>query len=210
VRTVAALYVDEVRGPYHHLPGVEVWGESRDATLYVGPHPVVAHPFCGPWGRLAHLCTQQDPQHAIRAVEQVLQWGGVLEHPANSRLWAELGLPRPFKAVPSSAPPVWALEVEQCRWGHAACKRTWLLFASIDPQDLPPIPAWREPTAVIDTNARHKGKGLGKASGEARLTHVPKSRRHLTPPDFAAWLVTAARKARSGVGAELGLIKRLF
>jgi len=51
---IAALFVDEL-GPYAGMPGVDAWGESRDATKYTGPAPCVAHPPCGPWGRLRRL-----------------------------------------------------------------------------------------------------------------------------------------------------------
>ena len=47
---VAALYVDVNRGPYPSIEGVDVWGAERDATVYDGALPVVAHPPCGHWG----------------------------------------------------------------------------------------------------------------------------------------------------------------
>ena len=53
-RTVAALYVQK-GGAYYDLEGVDPWDEQRDARLYAGPHPVVAHPPCSRWCRLAGL-----------------------------------------------------------------------------------------------------------------------------------------------------------
>ena len=46
---IAALYV-QTGGAYYGLPDVDPWDEARDARLYAGPHPVVAHPPCGQWG----------------------------------------------------------------------------------------------------------------------------------------------------------------
>ena len=47
---IAALYVAP-NGSYIGLPGVDAWTEARDARLYAGPHPVVAHPPCQRWGK---------------------------------------------------------------------------------------------------------------------------------------------------------------
>ena len=49
---IAALFVQR-RGVYADLPGVEVWDRKRDARLYAGPWPVVAHPPCSTWCQLA-------------------------------------------------------------------------------------------------------------------------------------------------------------
>lgn len=75
--TIAALYIDP-RGPYPKIPGVESWDETRDARTYAGPHAIVAHPPCGPWGRLRHLYRGSEHDCAPRAVEQVRTFGGVL------------------------------------------------------------------------------------------------------------------------------------
>lgn len=58
---IAALYIDAARGPYTNMPGIDAWGIERDATLYPGPHPVIAHPPCGPWGRFRWRCND-DPR----------------------------------------------------------------------------------------------------------------------------------------------------
>lgn len=49
---LAALYV-ETNGCYFGLPGVDPWDINRDARLYQGPWPVVAHPPCERWGRFS-------------------------------------------------------------------------------------------------------------------------------------------------------------
>jgi hypothetical protein len=42
---IAALFV-ETNGIYYNRPNVDPWDEARDARLYEGPWPVVAHPPC--------------------------------------------------------------------------------------------------------------------------------------------------------------------
>jgi len=97
---VVALYVDP-RGPYPKLVA-DWYDEKRDARTYDGPLPIVAHPPCGPWGRLRHLSRKDSPELAIRAVEQVRRWGGVLEHPEGSLLWNRCGM-----AGPGELPDAW-------------------------------------------------------------------------------------------------------
>ena len=187
--TVAALYVD-ARGPYPSLPRVDAWHLPRDARTYSGPHPVVAHPPCATWGRWRWRATGGDEEHSCgpRAVAQVRAHGGVLEHPAASNLWTECGLP-----VPGALPDAWGgwtLEVDQCDWGHPARKRTWLYLVRVGV--LPPTPAPGEPVAVVCPTAGYRGR----RGDPGWRPHVPKSRRHLTPPAFAAWLVALAEGVR--------------
>lgn len=52
--TIAALFV-QTGGCYFGVPGVDPWDVKRNAMLYDGPHPVVAHPPCSVWCRLAGL-----------------------------------------------------------------------------------------------------------------------------------------------------------
>lgn len=89
-RPIAALFVDRA-GIYASVPGVDTWDESRDARLYAGPHPVVAHPPCTRWCRLAGLVEARwgykrgdDGGCFASALASVRKWGGVLEHPAYS------------------------------------------------------------------------------------------------------------------------------
>src|SRR5437868_6017010 len=51
---IAALYV-QTGGVYYGLDDVDPWDEVRDARLYPGPWPVVAHPPCARWSRTAAL-----------------------------------------------------------------------------------------------------------------------------------------------------------
>lgn len=40
---IAALYVEK-DGCYFGIDGVDTWDEERDARMYPGPHPIIAHP----------------------------------------------------------------------------------------------------------------------------------------------------------------------
>ena len=89
--TVAALWVDQ-KGPYPEMAGVDCWTRERDARIYAGPHPIIAHPPCGPWGRYWHVC-KQPKEDGIIAMELVHRFGGVVEQPTTSTLFREHGLP---------------------------------------------------------------------------------------------------------------------
>lgn len=135
---VAALYV-QTGGCYYGLEGVDPWDEKRDARLYNGPHPVIAHPPCQLWGSLAyvnyaryggdHNKPGNDGGCFKAAVDAVLQYGGVLEHPAFTRAWEKYGLVRPTGIGWHNAGDYWVCEVWQSAYGHLAQKRTWLLYA---------------------------------------------------------------------------------
>lgn len=131
---IAVLYA-YADGPYAGLDGVDVWCERRDARNYAGPHPVVAHPPCSRWCRLAGLVEArwghvrgQDDGTFAHALAAVRAFGGVLEHPAYSDAWSAFDLPVPprhggwVRGICGG----WACHVEQGRYGHAAKKATWL------------------------------------------------------------------------------------
>lgn len=152
-QVVSALYVLE-NGPYFNLDGVDPWPESRDARTYAGPHPVVAHPPCARWSRMAGL-VQHRYGHKIgddggcfaAALTSVRQWGGVLEHPAYTDAWYAYGLPAPKRGwwQREAFGPGWTTEVSQSAYGHRARKRTWLYAVVPDP----PALDWSEPPAEV-------------------------------------------------------------
>lgn len=104
---------------------LDIWDTTRDANLYDGDGPIIAHPPCGPWGKLAHLSTE-DRRHGIRAMELVHQYGGVVEQPAGSQLFKLHGRP--------GALILW---VNQADYGHPSMKPTDLyLWACADIEGL--------------------------------------------------------------------------
>lgn len=143
---IAALFVDP-QGVYSTIPGVDCWGEDRDARKYTGPHPVVAHPPCQLWGRFAHVnyarwggthnMPGNDGGCFAAALAAIREFGGVLEHPAYSDAWAAYKIPRPILwGWSSMRQGEWTCEVWQSAYGHKARKRTWLYYVGPKPADL--------------------------------------------------------------------------
>ena len=169
---IAALYIDRA-GPYWNRPDVDAWDAERDATNYSGPWPVVAHPPCGPWGRYHHRSRHQRKDLAIRAIDQVRRWGGVLEHPHSSQLWKDQNLTRPGEFLDRFGG--WSLDLSQCWWGHPAQKKTRLYIVGL-PRLSVSLPTFRPGQTAL-------------------LENLAKSKRHLTPPAFAEWLIELAKMA---------------
>jgi len=190
----AALYVHE-HGAYADLDA-DLWPAARDARLYRGSLPVVAHPPCETWCQLAPLVRHNigreigdDGGTFAAALDAVRRFGGVLEHPAYSYAWSRFGLPRPIRGgwTRSLDDPGWTTEVSQGAYGHPARKRTWLYVVGAEP---PPLD-WSEPPA-----SRCIG---GKYSGRGRVRGVLAN---ATPPDFARTLAAIAGMCSSDEADE--------
>jgi hypothetical protein len=199
LRTVAALYVDP-RGPYPKMPGVECWDETRDARLYDGPHPVVAHPPCKNWSSLRHLATTNESDCGLIAFAQVRKFGGVLEQPNGSRLFEAVAAPMPGRGRCADVGET--IEVEQVAWGHVARKKTWLYFVGIDRYLVlagvktgGTVTHWCSGfrSSTHATPKRYKQNGCAVPPG---IKVCSAQQRRRTPPLFAEWLVSLARSVR--------------
>ena len=192
---VAALYVD-ARGPYPKLPGVRCWTgpPESDARCYMGPWPVVAHPPCGNYCKVSYLRGYDDSDCGIRAVEQVRAYGGVLEHPAHSKLWNVEHrfdkLPRPGETDMVGG---YTIAVNQCDWGHCCRKPTWLYLRNV-PRELLVNPPRREPTHWA-SGGRTKSSRTG-SDVPPGIKVASTQQRNRTPPAFAEYLVSLARAAQ--------------
>jgi hypothetical protein len=136
---IAALFV-ETNGVYFNLPDIDPWDQSRDARLYNGPYPVIAHPPCQLWGKMArvnfarwggeHNRPGNDNGCFKSALASVEKWGGVLEHPSQTYAWKDFGLRKPQKNkwIKDHDNIGWVCEVWQSVYGHRANKSTWLYY----------------------------------------------------------------------------------
>lgn len=189
--SVAALYV-QTNGVYYGLDGVECWDEKRDARLYAGPWPVVAHPPCSRWCQLAYI-NQKRYGHKVgddggcfaHAFDDVRRYGGVLEHPAFSYAWKEFRIQRPQRGSWQRTIDVaWVTEVSQSAYGHMARKRTWLYAVCASP----PALDWSEPAPRAQVS-------FCKNHGNSALPRMSKKAAAATPIAFRDLLISIAGSA---------------
>lgn len=200
---VAALFV-QPDGCYADHPGVDAWPESRDARNYKGPWPVVAHPPCQLWGAMAavnyarwggeHNKPGNDDGCFESALRSVIEYGGVLEHPAKTRAWAHYGLEKPVGIGWKSANGGWVCEVWQSAYGHRANKATWLYYRGNQP---PADLRWSRPTGTHQVGFQdRRGKDKNKPT-------LGKREANATPVEFRDELLALARLSVSDTaGAE--------
>lgn len=210
--SIAALFVAK-NGSYAGLPGVDVWDEARDARLYVGPWPVVAHPPCQRWGKLwagQPLHIKRTGQRKTKgddggcfaaALGAARQFGGVIEHPWQSHAWPHFGLnipPREGGWVNAAFwLDAWTCCVEQGQYGHYARKPTMLLVFGVPYHRLPQL-KWgkteaRLDPAVVERMGLKRAKRLGEVG--ARGGGKDSAPRIGTPEPFRDLLISIARSA---------------
>jgi len=212
---IAALFVAK-NGCYFGLDNVDPWDEARDARKYAGPWPVVAHPPCSRWCRLAGLVEArwghkrgEDGGCFASALASVRKWGGILEHPAYSDAFAAHGMPAPKPGGwQRCLDGGWGCHVEQWHFGHPAKKATWLyaygatflpsLIWGTTPDTAPPALighdtpqglARRRPRALISWCGYHV------ADGEVRQ-RLGKKAASATPLAFRDLLISIAEGCR--------------
>jgi hypothetical protein len=207
---VAALFVQE-NGCYSGLPGVDAWPESRDARLYDGPWPVVAHPPCQRWGKMwfgqpltvkrtgTRKKKGDDGGCFAAALAAVRKWGGVLEHPWQSHAWPHFGLnvpPRSGGWVAADMLGGWTCCVEQGRYGHYARKPTMLYAFGVELPEL----IWghteaKYDPAVVARMGLKRAKRLGEVG--ARGGGTDSTPRIHTPSAFRELLLGIAMRANA-------------
>lgn len=201
---VAALYV-ETDGTYFGVPNVDPWDINRDATRYPGPFPVVAHPPCQRWGRYWHGAPRKPHQYKLgddggtfkAALDAVRRFGGILEHPRDSKAWAFYGLAKPPRKggwIKADECGGFTCSVEQGQYGHFARKGTWLYANGVDLPEL----RWGEgaqvlPQWMIDRYGYEKARRIGVMAmvGGKDKTRI----RDATPPEFRDVLLNTAATA---------------
>jgi hypothetical protein len=204
---IAALYV-ETDGSYYGIEGVDPWDEARDARLYAGPWPVVAHPPCQRWGKMWFGSPLVVKTTGVRkklgddggcfagALASVREFGGVIEHPKGSHAYKHFGLARP----PSEGGWVkadehgWTCCVEQKGYGHYARKPTWLYAVGTDRPELKwGVTEAEYDPAVVARMGLAKAKRLGEVA--ARGGGTDSTPRIHTPAPFRDLLIELARSA---------------
>lgn len=198
-QVVTALFV-ETDGCYFGLPDVDPWDKHRDGRFYEGPYPVVAHPPCERWGRYAkgsplkQSFTPGDDDGCFRAaLRAVSRFGGVIEHPADSRAWWAFRLPLPPRAGWRFFAPWWVCQVEQGHYGHPARKKTWLLYQGIGK---PPLDLIWGPSPQRLPLKRLRERGYESARKCGAVGNLSHNQRQRTPPAFRDLLLSIARRAR--------------
>jgi hypothetical protein len=166
---VAALFVRRT-SHYKAMPDVDCYDYDRDALTFQGGCPGVYHPPCRSWGKLSHFAKPQPGERELAhwSVHMVRTFGGVVEHPKDSRLWAE------SHCGTYGVRDRWGgllVPVFQSWWGHKAPKATcfYVVGASVE---LPPY----IPPRTIQSVER-----------------MSQACREVTPPELATWLINTAR-----------------
>lgn len=203
MKKVAALYVME-DGPYAGCRNVDIWGISRDARNYTGPHKVIAHPPCERWGRywgggpMLHGTSRQkflgdDNGCFAHALWAVRTFGGIIEHPEGSAAWNWYGLQKPPQKggwVKADSFGGLTCCVAQGNYGHPAQKLTWLYACGINVFDL----KWgKTPGRMRIEEGFHSKEERDRLIKTGVCQRLSKRQRTITPEKFRNVLLKLVR-----------------
>ena len=174
---VAALCIAP-NSVYKQMHNVDAYDKNRDVREFTGGMPVVAHPPCRAWSAFTAHQAKPEPgekELGLLCADWLRKEGGVLEHPAHSRLFEAARLPMPGQRIGD----LYTMLVLQAWWGYPMRKATWLCFSRVSVKDL-----------VLPYVEHDSSSGVGD---RRRQQVMSKHQRAATCPELAAWLVAAAR-----------------
>lgn len=118
VNKVAVLCAHD-QSTYYSIPGAEVWNRKKDAFLFSGSLPVIAHPPCAQWSKMRSFSNYNLREKLLAewCWDIVNKNGGIFEHPAGSLFW---------KYIRADRSKIFS--VDQCWWGFPGRKTTYLYF----------------------------------------------------------------------------------
>lgn len=205
----SALFV-RTNGCYFGLPNVDPWDELRDARKYPGPNPVIAHPPCQRWGKMwfgQPLAISKGAEKKVlgdddgcfeSALQDVREFGGVIEHPKGSHAWKHFNLPIPNVEGGWSEPDEFGGRsccIEQGRYGHYARKSTYLYAVDIDFIELDwGVSEPKYDPAYVARVGLKKAKRLGEVGAKGGGKDSPV--RIGTPAPFRDLLINMARSVK--------------
>ena len=172
---------------YRLLPDLDLFDLRRNALSTVSSAPAIYHPPCRSWGRLRQFAKTPPGEHwlAVWAVLRMWRYGGVLEHPAGSKLWSFMNLAHPGQRYDSHGG--FSVSLNQSWFGYPAKKNTWLYVVGCEISDLPAMPLCFN--AISKTVSSSKNRDVLK-----ELSHSERSR---TTLQFNEYLVTVLNTIKS-------------
>lgn len=151
---------------------------ERNALTIKNTLPAIYHPPCRTWGRLYKLANWCPGEHllAVWSILRVWRYGGVLEHPAGSKLWRLMGLPIPGSGYDNRGG--FSISLNMSWFGYPATKNTWVYVKGCSIGDVPSLPL------SFDV-VTHCVSSTSKSSGLKELSKVKRSE---TPMAMCDWL----------------------
>lgn len=177
ITPVKVLFCEE-KTIYSKL-GCDTYNKERNALTCKSAEPCIYHPPCRTWGRLRKLCGNYPGEHllAVWSIFRIWRYGGVLEHPAGSKLWKLLNLPLPGSGVDSRGG--FSLSIDQHWFGHPCKKNTWLYIKGINQSE---IPEYEIPFTYVTHCISSTNKSIG-------MKEVSKNWRNRTPEKLASFMI---------------------
>ena len=196
---IAALFVakDSI---YKSFDFIDCYDAERDAMSYRGTFPVIAHPPCQLWGKMArvnfarwggeHNRPGNDGGLFEYALKMVNYYGGVLEHPAQSYAFGEYEINKPSGMGWCKHGIYWVCEVWHSAYGHKANKSTWLYYVG----NSPPFELdWSRPKGSHQIGFQDQ---RGKSKNKPTLN---KKDANATPEKFRDMLIQLARHSKKAL-----------